>query len=462
VAGPGADLDGEGALVVNAEADLTPRVIWLDSHFYGAVAKVDTATFTMGAQYRVTAESNFATMGAVVMDAYGDAYVAISGVTDALVKVKASACDDLDGDGAVETAEPGEGPLAYGEDECVAWSEPLPACGACLADAVAALTEYGRMVWAGRETLAELDAETGEVTGREVELDDPALSLVADQRSYLWALTADDLIRIDVSDLAVDDRASVAPGAVGRLDFDADGRIWIVGEDDELMAFDPLFRTGLVLQDFVIVEDSAWGLSFSVNEQELLEIDLAAGAAAGAETGVWALAIAADLQGNLWTTRPGGPEVRAYEVEGGSATEALVWQDTDLCGVAGACIMPRFRGDPAAVRFRRAFGETAPGTSTGMLFDTECADPSALTLRWETNGEGRVWLSMRTAGTEDALARTPWLAVGSTPPAQGTKDLRAVLSERHRPAGRFVEVMVELRGDEASLRRVELTSRCGG
>lgn len=454
----GAELQGDGAVVVG-DADLQPHEIWIASSQGGTVVRVDTRSLSVLGSYRTGPGQGADVPQAVAMDGEGNAFVVNSRQgqgSSTLTKILAAGCPDLDGSGGIDTSTDDE-PLRWGDDECVAWNAALEDCGnawGCGYGWGIALAESGRTAWVslyqgGR--IVEVDTELGELTGREVSVNN-ATGLVADPDGAVWVAASDRSVRrfyVDAPE-QVDSFALSGQSWFTNIDVGVDGRVYAASP---LAVYDPVRdeddTTGWYAFDVVTTEDgSVWG----TDGQNLRRYDGDLADYDAFSVSGQPYQLAADRDGQVWGAGQWGNTVVVVD----AATGEEVANDLDGCG-AGCLNAAYLEGDPAGARFRRAFGGgLGEAAASFVLAACEPADGTSWgDVSWETSG-GAVAVSVRTANSEVELSEAPWTAVGSAPPSAGSAPVPDELG------GRFIEIRAVLRDHDARVDRLGVDWSCFG
>ena len=455
----GAELADDGAVVLSAGADLMPHEIWIPDGQVGEVVRVDTTNFSLLGTYRTGPNQSSDAPAAVAVDSEGSAYVVNSrqgqGATT-LVKIYASGCPDLDGDGRVETSTSDE-PLRWGDDECVAWHAEMEECvggWGCGYGWNVVLTERGRVGWVSLYQLGrvvEFDADSGELTGREVAAPSP-VALVADADGNVWVGTYSRVIqRFTADDPGDSDTYTLGSQTwASSLDLGEDGNLIV---STPLGWFDPSTEetesTGWSTVDAVV--DGAGAVWGAGGGRTLRRYD-----AGLADYDSFSLTntpyqLAADRDGHVWAGQQwGGTAVVVVDDASGDELATAI----DGCG-ANCLTAPTFEGDPAGLRYRRAFGGGVSEATATHVFEAQCTwgDPSWDRLSWESSG-GDIEIWARAADNPGLLERQSWTLVGTTPPAAVSVDVPPV------GEGQFAEIRAVLRGRGPRLSRVTMQWTC--
>ncbi|MCX4243397.1 Vgb family protein [Paraliomyxa miuraensis] len=103
--------------------------IWIGNSPQGTVSKIDTETGVELGRYQTSTGSNSPSRTSV--NQYGDVAVANRGDAGSLTKIAAetSHCVESNGIPGIQTSTGPSDVLAYGQDECVLWTTPLPSSG---------------------------------------------------------------------------------------------------------------------------------------------------------------------------------------------------------------------------------------------------------------------------------------------------------------------------------------------
>ncbi len=452
------ELEDDGDLT---SVDFFPRFegLWIANTGDGTISAVDSQGRVEAGRYRTGPLGASDAPSATSVLFYFDALVAnrAPGGQASVTRVYGDDCVDADGDGVVETSSGRDDVLPWGADECVVWNLAVGAPGA-IAGALAAEYRVGldgfvaERAWVGLEAenrYLEIDATSGEATGRDVDLLTCSPSDAAiDRDGSLWSACRD----AQIAHFDTEDGAGLeildAPGSGERIMADENGFVWTAGAvarlDPESDVWDPIpgvTGAGMATDDddAIWVGECARGGVFVGTcriDGETLEVE---------EFPFASRAVAADSDGFMWGISPTG-----------IADVWDPWEDTeaervldDCEGPDGACLAaPDPHGDLATWNVLRMtpsceWGTVVSGCGGGR-------QTTWATLDWEAEvPEGSVLMvNVRTADTLANLGAAPWAIAGSQPPDDPSIDLRAALSElgdEEAVHADFLEFRVEFR-----------------
>lgn len=450
--------------VLLAQGVEPPHHIWLLDQSEEKVLRVATDILQVVGAYRTGARPGTDDPTAVAVDGEGNAYVVNSspglGPTT-LTRILNTGCPDDDGDGHVETAVDDDA-LDWGEDECVDWNveveEDCDGGWSCGYGRSIALTDRGRFAWIalyGANRVVEVDAASGELTGRAVDVTSP-IGLASDGAGNIWvaAYTATVTRFTQADPEQVDSFTLRGQDGISSLDVDAGGRLFVVSP---LASFDAeteeVYSAAWTAYDVAIDADGyVWGAGgWGAGGNALRRYDDELSEGDSFSVSITPFELAADLDGHVWAASQWGEDAIVL-------VDAATGDDLgfDLAGCGDPCLRrPVLEGDPTGMRFRRAFGGSPAGASATVVFDTGCQDGWPVNwheVAWETAG-GLVQLSARSAYSVEDLQGTAWVALGSTPPETGAV-------QPDVGSGWLLEVMATLRGTEPRLLRVTVEWDC--
>ncbi len=168
-------LDDEGALVLDPSNSSIPGIIWIANTNQNTVTKVDTTTYQVLGRYNLGSSDPSRTS----VNSSGDVFVGLrNGNTLTKVSAGGKDCPDTNNDNQITTSTGQNDVLAWGQDDCVLWSVPVP--NSPKVRAVAAQDEVvpdpipddpdnvkiNRYVWVGgtnHKTAYKFDGETGQL-----------------------------------------------------------------------------------------------------------------------------------------------------------------------------------------------------------------------------------------------------------------------------------------------------------
>ncbi len=448
----------DGGLTVDGA--LEHHLIWIPNSVAATVSKFDTRTRQELGRYDTgpgaAVEDRPRRLG---VNLHGDVVVANSGSGE-LLRIDASECPDVDGDG-LETSSGPDDVYAWGEDECFAWSsflaEGLEGTTFELRPGLDGVTE--EFVWAGStttSTIYEVDAIDGSDTGRAIVDVDPRAVVVGRDNS-LWTFRAGvPPVLLNIGTIDAELRGLEFPLPAGEssagagLAVDADGRIWMGGTvarysevSDEWDLPDPSIEGGGIAcdsqGDAFVGELGAVGGPWRVAGGTLQGRQLAAGVGGGH---AWAV----DFDGFVWAI--GGGQAWIYDPK----TLALDGALDDLPGVDTT-------SDLTGFQFRAIAG---PMGSLPVVFEAppDCENVDWDVLRWEADVPemASIEFAIRTADDLAGLAAAWPVVRAGVPPVVAPIDLRSAMAMQ----GRLLSVGITLRGpgDPPVLRTLTVSFGC--
>jgi putative metal-binding protein len=465
--GPGTEVTAQGALVTGGAADVMPRAIWLVSGSDHSVTRVDTQTLETLGRYWSGPPADTDYTSSVAVDGEGNGFLLSAGhqFSEAtLTRIQASECTDVNGDGTVETSS-SDDPLDWGQDDCVSWNVTAVECqggNGCSGLGGVAVTDRGAHVWVAvyGQSMVELDAQTGEPTGRTADVDGGVAALLADGRGNLWVTswTAElDRIPLDApQDVEV---LNPGPSYINGLDLTEDGRLAMIS---------PLGVYDYESDDLETTAWTAWGLAVTADGEiwgsggdgtlrryDPDSLDHDSFRVAGTP-----YSLAGDLEGNLWTVDAGAGTATVYDADG-QQIDTILDDCSHGFGGSGCLQNPSLAGDPTGLRYRRAYGSGGQG-ETRHVFDGTVCEANHLDwgdISWDTAG-GDIAFSLRTADAPEDLAVAPWIPLGQTPPEDGATSVDAVFAAHGAATGSYLEVRAQLRGSDAELDRLGVDYVC--
>ncbi len=437
----------DGALVLEGDRfDLD--AIWVPNTAEGTISKISTSERVELARYRTGPLGAADSPSRTSLDYVGSAYVAnrAFGVQASVTKLLDHGCPDVDGDGLVETSSDADDVLDWEDDECVAWNTPVGAAANALARAVAVQVrveggEPTPYAWVGlfnEYLVVELDAETGEPTGVEVDLTFcPPYGAAIDRDGTLWVSCGfqSRIARVDTA--SPDDHEMVettgflAMSAYG-ITVDGEGRVWVAGYGTDSGVYDPAAEEWMSIGEsghgVAVSEDSAWfgGCGAGTCRIDLDSLEVTS-LPVNSNRGV-----AVDLTGMVWTIPLDG---RLSVIDPDSNEFEPVLQD---CG--GPCLnQPYAYSDMTGFQLRNA-------TTTEGFWQTVvegCAEGETRWVRldWEVEIADDTAVRFQTRAADDlaALDLAEWVDVAVAP-----DDAPPVSIEKAGDGRRFLGVRVVL------------------
>ena len=218
--------------------------IWIANSSQGTVSKIDTKTGVEEGRYR-TAPGSSESPSRTSVNQYGDVAVGNRNGQGYVTKIAATLdrCVEQNGIPGIQTSTGPNDILAWGEDECVLWSTPMPISsngpraiaweGGELDPVTCQNTVPNPRLWVGWDTnpqrLVRLDGETGALID-DVNLGNASGRIYGggvDGGGNMWMVNrgANRLFRVDALSLAVQTWA--IPGVPYGMGVDANGDPWI-------------------------------------------------------------------------------------------------------------------------------------------------------------------------------------------------------------------------------------------
>jgi hypothetical protein len=232
----------EGGITLDGESAVRNHVIWIANSREGTVSRIDTRLREEVGRYR-TGASSTTDPSRTTVNPNGDVVVSNRDVEGRATKFYAD-CPDANGDGVVQTSTGGGDVLPWMQDECFAWTVPIGAGarGSGFEIRVGLDGVVEEYVWVGatgRMFIKEIDSETGELTGREVDDVNP-YGLALGPNHTLWtfgqrqdedggwmATTIEVLNAIDT--ITLERVQHDIPEFWYGITVDHEGRVWIGG-----------------------------------------------------------------------------------------------------------------------------------------------------------------------------------------------------------------------------------------
>jgi hypothetical protein len=414
----------EGGLTLDGETSIRNYVIWIANSSEGTVTKINTRTREEEGRYDTGPNASWTdSPSRTSVNYHGDVAVANRGGAGDLTRYNASDCPDADGDGEVETSTGRGDVYAWTEDECWIWSTPiatgLRGTGFEIRLGLDGVVE--EMVWTGStstSTIYEVDAENGELTGREIPGVYPyGLAMGPDNK--LWTFNgfgggAAGLVEVTTTDDDLEKTVHAYPAGEYQYGITVDnvGRPWIGGstarydpESDEWESPDPVVNGGGIACDS---EGNAYigeyGLAFGGGggpwkvDAETMEFEeIPDGGGHG-----WAV----DFDGYVWAVEFGGSH--AFVIDPDSLE--LDFTFDQLVGAYTYSDMTGFQ----------LVNATNPIGIFPVVFEACEGDSDVhwVDLTWEAvvPAGTTVGFAFKTADTLEALAGLPLIELGSVPP----------------------------------------------
>lgn len=420
----------DGSLTLSGDAHLDNTLIWVANTQEGTVSKVDTRTREELGRYR-TGPSFDPQPTRSTVNLRGDVVVA-NRVESSATKVLASGCVDQDGDGLHTSAGPGD-VLPWGQDDCVVWhaEDMLGARGAAV-EVRMELDGPREVVWIGAyngATVYELDAETGEKTGRTV-VDTLPYGLALGPGGKLWTFGnfrsdgggifgggASTIVSIDTTTLERQDIEMEEGENWYGITVDGRGRVWVGGS---VAVYDPVTAEwaspALEVRGGGITVD-ADGTAWTGEYGEAWRIDgdtLEATRVPGAGGHGWAV----DADGFVWSIEHSGS--RAFVVDPQTLSVDVVSPP-----FVGAYTYSDMTG------FQLVNATSLVGSYPHVFEACDGLGVHWARLTWDADlpAGATIGFRVKTAATSDDLATTPWIPAGTAPADASPIDLDPVLAD---------------------------------
>jgi len=442
-------------------------LLWAESAPF--LIKVDTRTREIVGTYRVAPNDSLPELLTVAVNLAGDAVLATS--LGPLTRFGWGECPDRNADGVVSTSSGWRDQLDWTEqgpiDECVVWFVPDLVAASVAIEIRGGLDGVPlEVVWAQEGfdqtgSVVELDAETGDRTGREVSFPF-GIGLATGSSGTLWGLDRGTCaVSIDTTSLEVTAFPCLDEGW-GAVRADAQGRAWFAGSgtarlDPAAGEWSSLLGLGL----------TGWGLTVDragngyTGSDRGYRID--ATTLGLAELEVHGVAWAIDLDGFVWAIDEREPFTYAATVFDPESEES----EQLFGGVVGHSggTFPYLGGDPTGNQLRNV----TPTRGIASAFFAPCTQdervPAALLSVEGSIPEGTgIDLLFRHATSEEAFADAEWLELGTAPLDAIPVDLVAAAGADRRPLGSTIEVRAVLRTTDGQtgpvLDRLRLAASC--
>ncbi len=508
--GSAVELDDEGALIVTREVVVEDSFIWVadTGASPAAVSKIDTRTREVVARYEVGAPDPSRTSVAMTGDAY---VTSRSGMGITKFSAAGQDCPDTNGDGMVTTSTGPGDVLPFGEDDCMLWyrqfDQEIRAVAAQDIPGTTTIEEQldgpplitttpsQHYVWLGASTRGaadpssdpqteplamayKLDGETGEIL-LETAMPRGAYGFALDGRGILWltggAYWSGSVAFIDTNqctdtatcdvepcrttcsttqcpdtcDGAIKGDITLEPQNTYGITVDCKQRVWLGASP--IKRYDPLapvdqrlaVATGDAASAYAagIAADangSVWGAATPVvrlDAEDLTQVQMV-------DTPSYAHGVAVDVDGKVWAVTM---NTTLHVIEPGATLADNVVTGDAVDGLQ----FPYTYSDMTGVQQQLAAAE-APGIYT-QVFEG-CAEGEQTTwldFSWdaETPAASRVVFQVRTADTLEGLEEAEFQGLVAVPSMRETVDLDATLTLSGEPAGRYVEIQVELYAD---------------
>jgi len=473
----------DGALTLGGRTTVENYVIWIANTQEGTVSKIDTRTREEIGRYDTGPSdmawgSNPDSPSRTTVNGAGDVVVANRGPVGEATRYWASDCPDTDGDGEIETSSGAGEVLPWTEDECFAWSTPIGsgARGSAFEDRFALDGVSEEYVWVGdygHWDIHELDAETGEPTGRTIPGIFPyGIAIGPDQT--LWSFDSRAapmqpnaaLVRVRTTDDDLEKTIIDLPAGEQYYGLTVDplGRVWIGGtvarydpDADEWDGIPDLdMAAGGIACDS---EGNAWvgehrdthfgwnvGAPSRIDGETLEVSELPEVGGHG-----WAI----DFDGYVWSVQYSG--TRAFVTD----PDTLEHVDT-VDGLVGAYTYSDMTGFQLA-------NATNPLGVYPIVFEgcPEGEDPTWSELTWDAvvPANTSVSFAVKTADDLATLAARPLIPIGSAPPDESPISIGDALDAAGITPGNLLYVEVTLRtanrSDAPIVQSVRVSHSCG-
>lgn len=467
--GRGVILTPDGSITLGGET-AGGQYIWIANTREGTVSKIDTRARVEVARY-VTGPNRDTSPSRTTVGFSGDCVVANRDLVGAATKFYGAACPDADGDGVVETSHGPDEVLGWMQDECMAWSTPVGAVARGSAFEIRselddAAHEY---VWIGSTTdglIREIDAESGELTGRVIQPADPygvfpyGVAIGPDHQlwtfgmhhdsDFMFAQWSNRLLAFDTGDLSL--REFPIPQSFYGLAVDSEGRVWIGGT---VGRFDP--ATGTWTQPTVAVAGAgiavdAEGNAYTGEEGYGLRID-ADDMTVTSVPGVGGHGWAIDFDGFIWSIPYEGAVAHVSDPD-------TLEEVATIEGLVGAYTYSDMTGFQLS-------NVTQPVGTYPHVFE---GCPSGLTTWEDASWEAflpagsSISLSAKTADDPASLVAAPSVSLGVAPPDEPPVSIEAAFATAGVAPGSLLRLEVTLQSRDLEhapvVSSLTVTKRC--
>jgi hypothetical protein len=464
----------EGGITLGGDTWVDCSLLWVANSTQGTVSKIDTRTREETGRFATGPDDVpdwHLDPSRTTVNLTGDVVVANRGMHGTAARYDGCECRDVDGDGVVETSTGKEDVRPWADDECFRWSTPIGI------GARASGFEYrgeldgviSEWVWVGdyqHNDIHELDAGTGEPTGRVIE-DVTPYGLAIARDNVLWTLRrgfVPSIVRVDTTDPDLETESIALPAGESwyGITVDGEGRVWVGGT---VARYDPakdLWETPAVTvtgagiavdadDNALVGEIASWpsGGPWKIDADDLEAHTLGGGGDEHGGGHGWAV----DFDGVIWAIEFRGSHAFAFDPD----TLAL---DGGYVGLDGAYTYSDMTGFQLA-------NATSPIGRYAHVFEGCEAGGDWLELSWEaTVVDGtQIRLRVRTADDLPALGTRAWIEVATVPGTAAPVDLADELDDRDVSSGRLLEVEAILqsvrREDAPILDSIHASFRCG-
>jgi hypothetical protein len=451
----GVVLTPDGGITLDGETGVRNYVIWIANSSEGTVSRINTRTREEEGRYR-TGPGAFGSdsPSRTTVNYKGDVVVANRGMIGEASRFNAEDCVDQDGNGRIDTSTGPGDVYDYMEDECWMWSTPVGsgARGSGFEIRLGLDGVVEEYVWVGStgiSAIKEIEADTGELTGREIDGVYPyGLAIGPDDK--LWTFNGfggggSGLVEVTTTDDDLVKTVHPYPVGIGQygLTVDSQGRVWVTGSgigrydpsSDEWET--PAGATGMAGGIAVDGDDNAWTgehSSMGWGAQGPWKIDGDTLEVTEIEDDVGGHGWAVDFDGYIWCVPFVG--ARAYVIDPDTLSE-----DGTVEGLIGAYTYSDMTGFQLA-------NATNPVGIYPMVFDSGCDQSTNwASLDWDAvvpDGTS-LTIAVKTADDLVALAAATSVQVAVIPPDEGPIDLGQILDDNGITPGRLLYVETTLR-----------------
>ncbi|MBI2898157.1 MAG: hypothetical protein HYY06_31685 [Deltaproteobacteria bacterium] len=435
--------NADGSLTLSGATTVQNYVIWVANSQEGTVSKVDTRTRLEEGRY-ATGPGGGQGWGLnpsrTTVNPRGDVVVANRDHGSATY-IRASDCEDENGNGVIDTSGGGDDVLAWGEDECAVWNvDGIPAArGSAFeerAELDAGIREY---VWVCSYpftpgTCYEIDPVEGEKTGREVgNVGGYGAAMAPD--GILWVVGLGGCpTSVDTTTLERTDWTCPAGEGAYGIAVDSEGRVWIGSTVARLDPFTETWESppanvtggGITVDAEGNAWVGEWGSAWKVDGETMEATQIPNAGGHG-----WAV----DYDGFIWSIDMGQNEAHVvdpdtFEVEDVTPPFNYPYTYSDMTG----------------------FGLQNTITPEGVVTQVFEGCPADQETHWADLG----WLAdvpagtqiafrVQTASTLEELGGEGFIDVATDPPDESPVSVGDALDAAGVPHGRFLLLETRLR-----------------